>query len=227
MAKLEHLEIVAFKEASHSGSGDASFKFMVNPENLSRRHENRFSKIRGINTSGRSARYAYSLSDEMTISLFLDTTLSFEHMPGNLPSAKKPVKETVDRFLKLCFYMDGNTHEPHFLKLVWGDFNFKCRLKSVEVKYAVFDHTGTPRRANLNCVFVADMAAEDRLRLENKKSPDITHHKVVRAGDTLPALTKAVYGDSKHYLLVAEANELDHFRALEPGRKLYFPPLEK
>jgi nucleoid-associated protein YgaU len=62
---------------------------------------------------------------------------------------------------------------------------------------------------------------------ENKSSPDLTHVRVVKAGDTLPLLTKAIYGSSRDYLRVAEHNGLDNFRDLTPGRRLVFPPLEQ
>ena len=59
------------------------------------------------------------------------------------------------------------------------------------------------------------------------KSPDLTHIRTVQSGDTLPLLAKAMYGSSRYYLVVAEANGLDDFRNLKPGTKLFFPPLEK
>jgi nucleoid-associated protein YgaU len=53
----------------------------------------------------------------------------------------------------------------------------------------------------------------------------MTHEYIVIAGDTLPALTNNIYGDSKYYLKVATYNKLDNFRQLVPGTKLLFPPL--
>jgi nucleoid-associated protein YgaU len=35
-----------------------------------------------------------------------------------------------------------------------------------------------------------------------------------------------VYGDPRHYLLVAAANRLDDFRSLSPGQELRFPPVD-
>ena len=58
-------------------------------------------------------------------------------------------------------------------------------------------------------------------------SADLTHVRLVKAGDTLPRLCDEIYGEPRMYLEVARANDLDHFRALQPGMRIAFPPLEK
>jgi nucleoid-associated protein YgaU len=59
------------------------------------------------------------------------------------------------------------------------------------------------------------------------ESPDLTHVRLVKAGDNLPSLCDAIYGDPQMYLKVAEANGIDDFRRLVPGTRIFFPPLEK
>ena len=49
----------------------------------------------------------------------------------------------------------------------------------------------------------------------------------MKAGDTLPLLTRKVYGDARIFLRVAAYNQLDHFRELTPGTDLEFPPLKQ
>ncbi len=36
-----------------------------------------------------------------------------------------------------------------------------------------------------------------------------------------------IYGSSTYYLWVAQVNNLDDFRNLTPGQKIFFPPLEQ
>jgi nucleoid-associated protein YgaU len=60
---------------------------------------------------------------------------------------------------------------------------------------------------------------------EAKSSPDLTHSRIVKAGDTLPLLSKEIYGTANHYLWIAQQNQLDDFRNLMPGQRLFFPPL--
>ena len=104
--------------------------------------------------------------------------------------------------------------------------NFFCRLASVNVSYTSFHRDGTPLRAELDINLVSDQNVKKRLAEENKSSPDLTHHRVVKSGDTLPLLAKEIYGSAGHYLRVAQVNNLDDFRNLTPGQELFFPPLE-
>ena len=85
---------------------------------------------------------------------------------------------------------------------------------------------GPRSRARLATQFVEDLNPSKRERLAGKSSPDLTHSRVVRSGDSLPLLCKEVYGSALHYLDVARANRLDDFRDLEPGQVLAFPPLQ-
>lgn len=224
--KIERLKVIAFKSPARKGASK-TFEFLIDPDTINTHHENRFNYAKGFNTSGRKADYAFSRSDEMTLKLTLDNTLTTEYLPASPFSSGAAVKETVDEFLKYCFYMDGDIHEPGYLLVEWGKFNFECRLKSISVSYSKFDDQGTALRANFDTVFVADMPDAKRIKLENKKSPDITHSRTVLEGQTLTGLTKEVYGDSAHFLTVAKANGLNHFRELKPGSRLHFPPLEK
>ncbi|PON10328.1 hypothetical protein C2W62_50650, partial [Candidatus Entotheonella serta] len=74
--------------------------------------------------------------------------------------------------------------------------------------------------------FGEDLHPTKRARKEGKSSPDLSHTRLVKRGDTLPLLTKEIYGTSSHYLRVAQVNGLDDFRNLTPGQTLFFPPLE-
>jgi nucleoid-associated protein YgaU len=58
-----------------------------------------------------------------------------------------------------------------------------------------------------------------------RKSPDLTHIRIVREGDTLPGLCEDIYNDPAYYLEVARFNRLGSFRNLEIGSEIYFPQL--
>lgn len=98
-------------------------------------------------------------------------------------------------------------------------------MKTLEITYKLFDEAGDPIRAELNVVFVEDKSAETISREAGKTSPDLTHIRVVKSGDTLPLLCKEIYGSSSYYLRVAADNKLDDFRNLVPGQRLFFAPL--
>jgi nucleoid-associated protein YgaU len=62
---------------------------------------------------------------------------------------------------------------------------------------------------------------------ENNSSPDLTHYRVIKKGDTLPLMCYRIYGDSKYYIQVAKANKLSNFRHLKEGEEIFFPPIAK
>jgi hypothetical protein len=122
---------------------------------------------------------------------------------------------------------DGSTHEPKFFKLVWGTLLFKGRCTGLNIAYKLFNPDGAPIRAICKVTFKEFKEENLRVAEENNQSPDLTHYRVVKKGDTLPLMCFLIYGDSRHYLEVARANKLVNFRRLPVGEVLSFPPFEK
>jgi nucleoid-associated protein YgaU len=196
---------------------------MFNPTSFSQKYEILYGKKQVLNSTGKEAKYAYSRPTDLNLKLILDGT-GVQEM-GILRLRQKKVSERIKEFLKLTFHMQGTKHEPSYLRCKWGDWKFDCRLGHVEISYTSFDRDGTALRAELDVTLIADIEVRKRLREENKTSPDLTHSRIVKSGDTLPLLSKEVYGDSSYYLRVAQANNLDDFRNLQPGQEIFFPPL--
>lgn len=225
---LEKLKIEVYGNRLRIGLPQNTFKVMFNPTTLSTRHENVFQKLQGINTSGRRAMYSHTQSEELTLELIIDGTgVTDTGIATIIGLGSKSVAKQVDTLLTQCFYLDGKLHEPRFLKLRWGVLNLDCRMHSVDIKYSLFDKNGAPLRAELTAVFVEDMDPAKRVRKEGKSSPDLSHSRIVKKGDTLPLLAKEIYGSASYYLWVAKQNKLDNFRELTPGQQLVFPPLPK
>ena len=72
-------------------------------------------------------------------------------------------------------------------------------------------------------------SVEDNLRTaeERNESPDMTHYRLIKSGDTLPMLCYKIYGSSNYYLQVAKVNKLSSFRNISPGDEIIFPPIKK
>ena len=229
--KLHKLKIKVYKNRRRSDPAQGAFTAMFNPASISMRHENVFQEFQGINTSGRRAMFASSRSEKLELELIIDGTgVTDFGLASTVGLGTDSVSKQIDHFLNLCFHMDGEIHEPKFLKIQWGNGalkNFDCRLESVNIEYTSFDRNGAPLHATLKTVFVEDLEPAKRVRQEGKSSPDLSHTRVVRSGDTLPLLSKKIYGSSAHYLRLAQINNLDDFRNLTPGQELIFPPLDK
>ena len=224
--KLQKLTISAYKTRARNGKEIGKFEAMYNPASFSQTYEIEYDgKLKqAYNSSGKEVKYRRSKPRTLDITLILDGT-GVQSMGAARLSAQKSVTDRVQQFLDLTFRMNGKVHEPNFLVVEWGDLIFSCRLQNVTINYTSFNPDGSPLRAELGIQLISDQETKRRLRKDNKNSPDLTHHRVVKSGDTLPQLAKEIYGSAHYYLRVAQVNQLDDFRNLTPGTSLYFPPL--
>jgi len=223
--KLEKLKIKAFsKQARTLADWENTFEAMFNPDSRKESYQIVYSKSQAINSSMERIDYVRTKSETLNVVLLLDGT-GVDAM-GIVRPFQMSVKERVKLFLDVCFRKNGDIHQPNFLILEWGtELAFSCRLDNVEITYTSFDRAGDPIRAEIDMNVISDMELEKRRRVDSEKSADVTHSRIVKAGDTLPLLSEEIYGSNDHYITIARANGLDDFRDLTPGRELVFPPL--
>lgn len=225
--KLEKLRIEAFLDVRRKRPADPPrMEVMFNPTTYKRSHSVAYTERRkGVVMQGWPSRYAYTAPGDLSLKLVFDGTgvnrIGLERLLDP-PSVKKDIAT----FEKLCLRMNGDIHQPHFLVVRWGDFSFSGRLHKLDITYTLFDEAGDPLRAELEVSFVEDTASTTGAMAAAKSSPDLTHVRIAKAGDTLPLLCQAIYGSSRHYLRVAQHNALDDFRELQPGQRIVFPPLD-
>ncbi|CAN5447650.1 hypothetical protein BH23BAC3_BH23BAC3_07760 [soil metagenome] len=199
------------------------FKAHVNPESYTQSVRIQYSGTQAPGTSAAANNYNYTEPRILSFEFLLDRTGAL----GNLATGPIGVTPDIIHFKKLTLDYEGDIHRPRFLKLIWGTLLFNCQLKSLDVEHKMFSPQGLPLRAILKTSFVEFIENSRRSSLENRSSPDLTHVRTIKEGDTLPLLTYSIYGDSKYYLEVARVNGLTNFRQLEPGSELVFPPIEK
>jgi hypothetical protein len=220
--KLEKLTLTAYKTSARSGLG-TSVEAMFNPASYSQSYSILWKRRQGINDLGAELEYTLSEPSELKFNLIFDGTGVDSY--GLVSWADKTVSERVQEFLDVTYTYQGALHEPAYLLAEWGDLSFSCRLSSVDIKYTAFNRDGTPLRAELDIKLIADTALEKLAQEAGKTSPDLTHARTVKQGDTLPLLVKEIYGSAQYYLDVARFNNLDDFRTLRPGQQILFPPL--
>ncbi len=199
------------------------FKAHVNPDGYTKSVMLNFSETQAPGTSGAASKHNNISPETLQFDFLLDRTGAL----GNSETGKEGVSSDIEHFKNLSVDYEGEIHEPRFLKLVWGTLLYKCRLQSLEVEHKMFSPQGLPLRAILKATFREYKEPVKRVIEEGKSSPDLTHVRQVKEGDTLPLMTHRIYGDSKYYLEVARVNGLTNFRKLEPGREIMFPPIEK
>lgn len=222
LGKLQKMTITALVSNDKTEQEDPSQRFeaMFNPASYSVVYRNRLRNDRTLTPGGKDAAHAGQEPTSFSVRLLLDGTGVMDVLPnenaGLLPGG---VKRQVKRFLDICYAAIEAKHSPNRLRVRWGVVDFTGMMESVSINYTLFDQEGNPLRAELDITFRCDHEPT------HFSSPDLTHVRRVRAGDTLPLMAREIYGSSRYYLLVAEVNGLDDFRNLQPGTELFFPPL--
>lgn len=143
---------------------------------------------------------------------------------GGTPSSAETLQDRLDAFRETVGF-SGEVHRQRFLHLIWGRLSITCALESYSVNYKLFDSQGHPLSAELSATFKEHKDPEVQEKEKNLASPDITHGRVIHAGDTLPNLAFGIYRDPARYLDVARANGLDTLRTLDVGSDLILPPV--
>ncbi|MVM33497.1 LysM peptidoglycan-binding domain-containing protein [Spirosoma sp. HMF4905] len=229
--KLEKMLILGFKDSKEAETGgkaeaiknDAYFEALINPETYTLEYKLKFSGSgQGQGTSGKQLKYEYTEPEEITFEFLFDNTGIIDDNP------RDNIADDIKKFKQVLIEYKGDSHEPRHFKLVWGENSiFKGRVTELSITYKLFKPDGSPIRAVAKVKFKSSIEEMKRAAKENKSSPDLTHVRLVKAGDSLPLMCYQIYGDTRYYLKVAEINGLGNFRQLVPGTELIFPPIDK
>lgn len=220
LGELKKLRIEAFKKADYTErADDGEFVVMFNPAAYSRKYEVEYHEAQGEGSTGSAQKFGRIKPQEYRFEFLFDGT--------GVSAPKASVSDLVERFLRIAGKNAGEIHRPHYLKISWGSLVSNCVLKSAEINYSLFKPDGFPLRAKVTAVFSENI--EDTLRVAeaDNQSPDLTHYRIVKQGDTLPLMAYRIYGDAAYYLDVARANGIRNFRDLAVGTEILFPPLRQ
>jgi len=216
MAMLEKLKIYAYKDTNLTQK-IGEYTLQINPEKYAQKHATTLTKSRTTDTAGVTTKFNVHEPQDLTFEFYFDAT---GMVPGitNLPDA-------IKSFKTLVYTYNGDIHSPNYLRLLWGELNFDCRITSLDIEYVLFNPNGIPLRAKINTTFKEYLSPQKIALQAKKNSPDMTHARIAVAGDTLPLMCFRIYQDSRHYLDIARVNNLSDFRNLKPGQQIFFPPL--
>jgi hypothetical protein len=218
--ELTKLKIEAFKKATFKDADRIKslvFTAMFNPTTFSRKLEIDYEDGQGVGTSAASKKFNSIKPGDFDIELLIDGT--------GASGPKKDVAKEIEKFMDVCAKYYGKNHRPNYLMISWVKLILKAVLTNVDVSYTMFAKDGTPLRAKITASFAETIDDDFRVKKDKNESPDLTHVRVVKEGDTLPLMTERIYGNDAYYLEVAKANKLRNFRNLKPGTELFFPPI--
>ncbi|MFT6270225.1 MAG: LysM repeat protein [Alphaproteobacteria bacterium] len=217
--ELEKLTIQAYTQADYSGSVLSEFHAYMNPDEVTLAYEMEYDSAQGSGTTNSRMDFKQVKPSDLSLRFFLDGTGASGH--------KIEVQDEVEAFQTTTGY-NGDIHRPNYLIVAWGSLAVRrCILKSASVAYKVFKPSGEPLRAVISATFLDNSDDKTRVALAQDQSPDLTHTRIFKAGDSLPSLCQQIYGNASLFAQVAKLNQLSHFRNIAPGTPLVFPPVEK
>lgn len=228
--KLLKMLILAY-EADEKGNPigvPIPFPVMYNPESYTIKSSVKYYEKAVPGDMDRDMEYQRIEGDSVSFDFLFDATgASVNSINGQVAKTVGGVDLEIETFLELTSDRTPQSHQTRTLTLVWGTFIFTCKLTNSSVNYTLFDSNGRPLRAKVNATFKGHTPRFLQGAIGKLFSADLTHVRIVKAGETLHWIAKEVYGDSKYYLELAKINSLKNFRSLKPGTELILPPLSK
>jgi hypothetical protein len=233
--ELVKLEIKAYSNEQFTEEvANGEFRTLLNPEKYSYKYKIEQNEQQASGTSASAPRFNKALPEDLELEFVFDRTGVIVDY-GSLASDKygvysdegSGVIDDIENFKRVVFDYNGDEHRPNYLIISWGTLLFKGTLTEMDITFKLFKPDGMPLRATAKAKFKGFVEDDLREAMENNSSPDLTHVRIVKAGDTLPLMAFRIYGDSKYYLEVAKANGITNFRKLKVGQKIFFPPIQK
>ena len=220
--QLVKLKIIAYSDPDYSRATGDEYTALLNPQEFSENYNVEYNAAQAFGTTGSDLKFQRVDPQVLKLNFLFDATgvikapksqFSFNNVDLFNKSDTSSVASQIESFKKVTTDYRGDIHSVPYVKLIWGEFLFKGRLQSLEITYTLFKTDGTPLRAKAAATFKRSITDNTREKAENNSSPDLTHMRVVRAGDTLPAMAKSIYGDASYYLQLAEENHCDQTKA--------------
>jgi len=223
--ELKKLKVTAYKDDRFTDKvADGEFTTLLNPEKYVFKYTVEYTEAQGQGTSATQPKFVRSLPQDLELDFLFDRTGVIK---GKDDATGDGIIGDIEKFKKIVFDYNGDEHKPNYLMIGWGTLLFKGTLVEMSIEFKLFGSDGTPLRAIVKAKFKGSVEDDLRVARENNNSPDLTHIRIVKEGDTLPLMTNRIYGDSKYYLQVAAINNISNFRKIKAGQKIFFPPINK
>ncbi|MFN8356909.1 MAG: hypothetical protein U0Y10_20815 [Spirosomataceae bacterium] len=234
--KLEKLKIYAFEKMedidkaftpqyrvdTKKVEGKPCFTAMFNPTTFTTKTEIEYETDNTAGSTSSEQKFKRIKPADFSVEFVVDGTgASYDPPEGG-------VVAEIERFYQVTRSFIGTTHRTTYLLLLWGtNIAERCVLKSCDVTYSLFKADGTPLRAKISASFVAFLPKKLEEALKQTSSPDLTHLRDIKDSDHLALLAKDILEDPLQYLSIARVNDLDQFRKLRRGQRIFIPPVRE
>lgn len=164
-------------------------------------------------------------SDQLSMELFLDDYTDPEGPTSRERKEREPLMTRLKDLTKVL-QIDSQLHAPPPVRFNWGPMEFTAVIEKIGRKVTMFHPDGTPARATLSVSFKEYRTLQQQLQEPRRESADKTKRRVVVGGDALWLIASREYDDPRAWVRIAEENDLDDPRDIEPGDWLQLPPME-
>ena len=225
--KINKLTFTAYSDVKFKNKlGEDPYSVMINPESFKRKLSISYKTEQGNGSTASAGKFDKTKPENYSFEFIVDGT-------GVIPSSKKAainekedVTDNIERFLKVVYNYISDSHRPPFVEIEYCELIMRCVLDSLDISYTLFHSDSRPLRAKISCSFTSVMSPEIEAKKKDDQSPDITHKRALKEGETLIAAANNIYESNFYYIDVAENNNLNNFRKIKPGTEIYFPPLK-
>ncbi len=150
MSKVSKLVIKACSDNKFS-SFTGEFITSINPENLSIKSAVSYDMPNGM-AGAHLLKYRGLCPKVLSFSLLFDNT---GIMPG---SNAIPVTEQVKQLQDVAYSIHKKNNAPNYIRIIWGQIDFKGRLKDLDIVHAMFQVDGTLVRSEAHLSVLEELA---------------------------------------------------------------------
>jgi hypothetical protein len=198
-----------------------------NPAELTIKKTNTWSGAPSPSFNSPFLQYAGGEPATYGLSLFFDS-----YAAATETQPPKDVREYTNKLLMLTLRGAGYSlfllpyASPPTVEFIWGKIKlFSAVVESVQISFTMFAPDGTPIRAKADVQFKQnEFLGDDIIPAQNPTSrTDPRKTRIAQSRQRLDQIAYEEYGDSRHWRLLAEANNMDDPFQLVDGQILVIP----
>ena len=220
--------------ATYSSGALEIFEVQYNPTEFSLDKSVQLAEIAIPGLDSPLLQFVIGQVEKFTVDLFFDTT---EEGTGTGATSVTRLTDPIYSLTKI----EPAGHAPPIVTFVWNAAfpgvdmppavgnqrrnAFQGIVESCRQKFTFFSPEGVPLRATLTLALREYKTLDDQLSQLNLSSPDRTHAHMTKEGDTLSRISSRYYLRPGDWRSIAESNDIDDPRRLDPGVLLTVPSI--
>jgi len=225
--KIDKLTFTAFTDVKFKNKlKEEPYSVMINPESFKRGMSISYKSEQAKGSTASAGKFDKMKPEKYSFEFIVDGTGVIAGSNKANTNPKEDVTANIEHFLKVVYNYISSAHRPPFVEIEYCELIMRCVLDSLDISYTMFHPDSRPLRAKISCSFTSVMSPEIEAKKKDDQSPDITHKRVMKEGESLIELANNIYESNIYYIDVAEKNQLNTFRRIKPGTEIYFPPLK-